>query len=96
MRACDQSSIFSTGGKFRPDYGLLLELHTLTLVAPSYVLLAVASISNSDYQDCARAICVLQPISMLTAGLRSCMYYCQCLSVVTICSAEKLSVHSAS
>ena len=39
MRARDQSSIFSTGGKFRPDYGLLLELHALTLVAHSYVLL---------------------------------------------------------
>ena len=39
MRAHDQSSIFSTGGKFRPDYGLLLELHTLTLVARSYALL---------------------------------------------------------
>ena len=36
MHARDQSSIFSTGGKFRPDYGLLL---TLTLVARSYVLL---------------------------------------------------------
>ena len=35
----DQSSIFSTGGKFRPDYGLLLELHALTLVARSYALL---------------------------------------------------------
>ena len=34
MRARDQSSIFSTGGKFRPDYGLLLELHALTLVPP--------------------------------------------------------------
>ena len=33
MRARDQSSIFSTGGKFRSDYGLLLELHALTLVA---------------------------------------------------------------
>ena len=33
MRARDQSSIFSTGGKFCPDYGLLLELHPLTLVA---------------------------------------------------------------
>ena len=32
-RARDQSSIFSTGGKFSPDYGLLLELHALTLVA---------------------------------------------------------------
>ena len=39
MRARDQSSIFSTGGKFRPDYGLLLELHALTLVARSYALL---------------------------------------------------------
>ena len=39
MRARDQSSIFSIGGKFRPDYGLLLELHALTLVACSYVLL---------------------------------------------------------
>jgi len=39
MRARDQSSIFSTGGKFRSDYGLLLELHTLTLVTRSYALL---------------------------------------------------------
>ena len=39
MRAHDQTSIFSTGGKFRPDYGLLLELHALTLVAHSYALL---------------------------------------------------------
>ena len=39
MRVCDQSSIFSTGGKFRPEYGLLLELHALTLVARSYALL---------------------------------------------------------
>ena len=35
----DHCSIFSTGGKFRPDYGLLLELYTLTLVARSYALL---------------------------------------------------------
>ena len=34
MRARDQSSIFNTGGKFRPDYGLLLELHALTLSRP--------------------------------------------------------------
>ena len=40
MRARDQSSIFSTGGKFCPDYGLLLELQALTLVARSYVLLS--------------------------------------------------------
>jgi len=39
MCAPDQSSIFSTGGKFRSDYGLLLELHTLTLVIRSYALL---------------------------------------------------------
>ena len=38
MHARDQSSIFSTGGKFRSDYGLLLELHTLTLVTCSYAL----------------------------------------------------------
>ena len=39
-RARDQSSIFSTGGKFRPDYVLLLELHALTLVTRSYALLS--------------------------------------------------------
>ena len=42
MRARDQSSIFSIGGKFRPDYGLLLELHALTPVARSYALLISA------------------------------------------------------
>ena len=31
MCARDQSSIFSIGGKFCPDYGLLLELHALIL-----------------------------------------------------------------
>jgi len=36
MRARDQCSIFSM---VRSDYGLLLELHALTLVARSYVLL---------------------------------------------------------
>ena len=41
MCARDQSSIFSTGGKFCPDYGLLLELHALTLVGRSYALLAI-------------------------------------------------------
>ena len=39
MHARDQSSIFSTGGKFRSDYVLLLELYVLTLVAHSYALL---------------------------------------------------------
>jgi len=39
MRARDQSSIFSTGRKFCPDYGLLLELHALTPVTRSYGLL---------------------------------------------------------
>ena len=38
-RARDQCTIFSIGGKFRPDHGLLLELHALTLVARSYALL---------------------------------------------------------
>ena len=38
MCACDQSSNFSTGRKFRPDYGVLLELHALILVAGFYVL----------------------------------------------------------
>ena len=33
------SVLFFTGGKFCPDYGLLLELHALTLVARSYALL---------------------------------------------------------
>ena len=42
MRACDQCSIFSTGGKFRHDYGLLLELHALTLAARSYALLLLS------------------------------------------------------
>ena len=37
--ARDQCFIFSTGGKFHPDYRLLLELHALTLVARSYALL---------------------------------------------------------
>jgi len=44
MHARDQSSIFSIGGKFRPDYGLLLELHALTLVACSYALLLMTAI----------------------------------------------------
>ena len=43
MRARDQSSIFSTGGKFR----LLLELHALTLVARSYALLGLVSMGTA-------------------------------------------------
>ena len=39
MRARDQSSL--TGGKFCPDYGLLLELHALNLVGRSYALLVI-------------------------------------------------------
>ena len=39
MRARDHDSIFSIGRKFHPDYGLLLELQALTLVARSYALL---------------------------------------------------------
>ena len=44
MCARDQSSIFSIGGKFCPDYGLLLELHALTLVDRSYALLIMVMI----------------------------------------------------
>ena len=54
MRARDQSSIFSTGGKFRPDYGLLWELHALTLVVRSYALLVVIYIPDEyDSVQCA-------------------------------------------
>ena len=35
---------FSTGGKFHSDYGLLLELHALTLVAHSYALLQLSMV----------------------------------------------------
>ena len=49
MRARDQSSIFITGGKFHHDYGLLLELHTLTLVTYSYALLV--SVMREDQPD---------------------------------------------
>ena len=31
-RVRDQCSIFSTGGKLHPDYGVLLELHALSPV----------------------------------------------------------------
>ena len=48
MCECDQSSIFSTGGKFRSEYGLLLELHGLTLVTCSYVLLDLVIVSVND------------------------------------------------
>ena len=44
--AHDQCTNFSTGGKFRPDYGLLLELHALTLVVHYYVLLLQSSICH--------------------------------------------------
>ena len=49
MHAHDQSSIFSTGGKFRPDNGLLLELHALTLVAHSYALYTYAKLVLQEY-----------------------------------------------
>ena len=48
MCECDQSSIFSAGGKFRSEYGLLLELHALTQVACSYVLLDLVIVSVTD------------------------------------------------
>jgi len=43
MRAHDQSSIFSTAGKFRPDYGLLLDgivSYIYYLIKHRYTLLA--------------------------------------------------------
>ena len=43
--ACDQCFLFSTVQYFRPDYGLLLELHTLTQVACSYVSSLVMHVS---------------------------------------------------
>ena len=52
MRARDQSSIFSTGGKFRPDYGLLLELHALTLVARSYAFLVCYYLATTHKGRC--------------------------------------------
>ena len=48
MCARDQSSVFITGGKFRPDYGLLLELHALTLVARSYALLVILTVIHCN------------------------------------------------
>ena len=42
-------SIFSTVQWFWPDYGLLLELHTLTLAARSYVLLNWIVTYTSEY-----------------------------------------------
>ena len=56
MRAHDQSSIISTGRKFHPDYGLLLELHALTLVARFYALLLLTIAMTSQL---AKTVCVL-------------------------------------
>ena len=52
MRACDQCTIFSTGEKFCPDYGLLLELHALTLVTRSYALLHITTCLTSVALTC--------------------------------------------
>ena len=52
MRARDQSSIFSTGGKFRPDCGLLLELHALTLSRPFLCALVDTYSAWADYVNC--------------------------------------------
>ena len=59
MGARDQSSIFSTGGKFHPDYGLLLELHALTLVAHSYALLIKLSLCYYKVATLELLICTL-------------------------------------
>ena len=63
MHTHDQSSIFSTGGKFCPDYGLLFELHTLTLFARSYALL----------MDILKPVSDCLPSSVL---LLMCKYHC--------------------
>ena len=44
--------MFSTVQYFRPDYGDLLELHTLTPVAHSYALL----LETTDLIECLRGI----------------------------------------
>ena len=51
--ACDQCSIFSTVQKFCPNYGLLLELQTLTKVAGSNacLLLAIDCLGNQLCQN---------------------------------------------
>ena len=49
MHACDQSSIFSTGGKFCPDYGLLLDLHALTLYSRLFLCSLVEAIAISFF-----------------------------------------------
>ena len=49
MRERDQSSIFSTSGKFCPDYGLLLELHALILVARSHAVLYMSTCLKARY-----------------------------------------------
>ena len=53
MRARNQSSIFSIGENFCPDYGLVLELHALTVVARSYALLfIILFVCNNNLQFC--------------------------------------------
>ena len=45
---------FSTVQQFHPDYGLLLELHALTLVGCSYALLAIINWSMGKLENKAR------------------------------------------
>ena len=70
MRVHDQSSIFSIGGKFRPDYGLLLELHALTLVARSYALLLI--IMRIPYQQLKENEILATKLSYLISVLLRC------------------------
>jgi len=80
MRVRDQSSIFSIGGKFSPDCGLLLELHPLSLVP---VLMrswykASKKYQNSEFsillcmQDRILSVQVLLLLLMLQASYSSC------------------------
>ena len=76
MRACDQSSIFSTGGKFCPDYGLLLELHALTLVARSYALLITVTLILCVFMQATLQFCIVKPIvAVATIILEACNVY---------------------
>ena len=80
MCACDQSSIFSTSGKFCPDYRLLLELHAFTLIAHSYALLLVWStlllVSCSAIYTpwCLSMICISQGHSNIFEWV-----WCECI-----------------
>ena len=69
MSARDQCSIFSAGGKFCPDYGLLLELHVLTLVTRSYICTLVPNL-RGDFRptDLSFIASIVQILGDLVTG----------------------------